>query len=67
MKRRTILQIFRLSGPDRLAKVLPVAGESGTMAYPPGSGVPQWKLIQPLTFRVVGLVAPGAIYTGDYS
>jgi hypothetical protein len=67
MKRRTILQIFRLSGSDRLAKVIPIAAESGPMAYPPGSGVPQWKLVQPLPFRVWGLIGPGEMYAGDYS
>src|SRR3954463_10470699 len=37
MKRRTILQTFRLSGPDRLAKVVPIADQSGAMPYPPGT------------------------------
>jgi hypothetical protein len=67
MKRRTILQVFQLSGPDRLAKVVPVAGEEGSMPYPPGSGIAQWKLIQPLTFRVWGKVGRGEVYSGDYS
>jgi hypothetical protein len=67
LKRRTILQTFRLSGPDRLAKVVPIGGESGAMPYPPGSGFPQWKLIQPLPFRVSGSIGPGQIYSGDYS
>jgi hypothetical protein len=67
LKRRTILQTFRLSGPDRLAKVVPVDGESGPMPYPPGSGFPQWKLIQPLPFRVWGSIGPGQVYSGDYS
>ncbi|MEA2838601.1 MAG: hypothetical protein QOD89_3151 [Bradyrhizobium sp.] len=67
LKRRTILQTFRLAGPDRLAKVVPIGGESGSMPYPPGSGFPQWKLIQPLPFRVWGSVGPGQVYSGDYS
>jgi hypothetical protein len=67
LKRRTILQTFRLSGPERLAKVVPIDGESGAMPYPPGSGFPQWKLIQPLPFRVWGTVGPGKAYSGDYS
>jgi len=68
MKRRTILQTFRLSGPDRLAKVVPVAEQSGLMPYPPGTGFPQWKLVRrPLTFRVWGRIGPGQVYSGDYS
>jgi hypothetical protein len=67
MKRRTILQAFRLSGPDRLAKVVPVADQSGLTPYPPGSGLPQWKLIQPLTFKVVAEVRAGQVYLGDYA
>jgi len=67
MKRRTILQTFRLSGPDRLAKVVPIADQSGSMPYPPGTGFPQWKLIQPLTFKVVTRIDPGHVYSGDYA
>jgi hypothetical protein len=59
--------VFRLAGPDRLAKVVPIGGESGSMPYPPGSGFPQWKLIQPLPFGVWGSVGPGQVYSGDYS
>lgn len=67
MKRRTILQTFRLSGPDRLAKVVPFADQSGLMPYPPGSGFPQWKLVQPLTFKVAAEIGPGHVYSGDYA
>lgn len=67
MKRRIILQNFRLSGPDRLAKVVPIDGPTGTMPYPPGSGVPQWELTRPMTFRVWGRVDSGEVYSGDYS
>jgi len=67
LKRRVILQTFRLAGPERLAKVIPINGTSGEMPYPPGSGIPQWKLVQPLSFRVWGSIAPGRVYSGDYS
>lgn len=67
LKRRTIAETFRLFGPDRLAKVIPVAAQAGTMPYPPGSGVPQWKLIRDLNFKVVGKIAAGQVYSGDYS
>jgi hypothetical protein len=65
LKQRTIRQTFRLNGPDRLAKVIPVDGPSGLMPYPPGNGVPQWKLVHPLPFRVWGFVGPGQVYTSD--
>ena len=65
LKQRTIRQTFSLSGPDQLAKVVPVNSPSGSMPYPPGSGVPQWKLINALSFRVWGLVGPGQIYSGN--
>jgi hypothetical protein len=67
LKRRAILQTFRLFGPERLAKVVPIGGESGTMPYPPGTGFPQWRLVQPLPFRVWGSIGPGQVYSGDYS
>ena len=66
LRRRVIANIFRLSGPDRLAKVLPVDGESGPMPYPPGSGIPQWKLVRPLNFRTAAKIGPGALYSGNY-
>jgi hypothetical protein len=65
LKQRTIRQTFRLNGPDRLAKVVAVDGPSGTKPYPPGSGVPQGKLVHPLPFRVWGFVGPGQVYTSD--
>lgn len=67
MKRRIILQTFRLSGPDRLAKVVPIDGPTGVVPYPPGSGVPQWELTRPMAFRVWGRIDPGDVYSGDYS
>jgi hypothetical protein len=66
LKRRSIVQTFRLFGPDRLARVVPIAGESGPMPYPPGSGFPQWTLTRPLLFRAWGSIGPGQIYSGDY-
>lgn len=70
LKRDTIAGTFTLSGAERLAKVIPVApqeGEPGIPDYPPGSGVPQWKLIQPLPWHVAAFVGPGEEYRGMYA
>jgi hypothetical protein len=36
------------------------------MPYPPGSGIPQWKLVRPLNFRTAAKIGPGALYSGNY-
>lgn len=68
-KHDTIANVFRLSGPERLAKVRPVAREHGDpdiADYPPGIGIPQWTLIQPLRWIAAAFVAPGRKYEGTY-
>lgn len=49
-----------LTGKDRLVKIVPVVGHDDTMTdddqYPVGSGIPQWKLTQPIKFLVEDFV-----------
>jgi hypothetical protein len=69
LKERIIRETFQLAGPDRLAKVRPIApahGEKDVPDYPQGRGVPQWTLTVPLPWVAVAFVAPGATYTGMY-
>ena len=51
---------WSLSGGDRLIKVVAAVGHDRGMEpddqYPPGAGVPQWKLITPLQGTVVAEV-----------
>ena len=53
-------------GSERLVKVLPNTPHSVVMdndtQYPPGQGVPQWKLTKPLNAQVVAIVAEGQKY-----
>ncbi|MCX7889744.1 MAG: hypothetical protein N2422_08470 [Rhodobacteraceae bacterium] len=65
IKAGLIRDTFRLAGPDRLAKVVPVAGETGEADYPPGSGIPQWTLTRPLAWSVAAFVAPGRVWMGE--
>lgn len=70
LKQKTIAEVFRLSGPERLAKVRPVAREHGdpdVPDYPPGAGIPQWTLTQSLIWVAAAFVAPGQTYLGNYS
>jgi hypothetical protein len=62
-----IVNTFRLSGPERLAKVIPARGEFGENDYPPGSGIPQWTLTKPLQFMVAAFVGPREQYMGFYA
>ncbi len=69
IKKQLAKETFTLQGPNRLAKVVPLAGEmplSTFPEYPQGSGVPQWRLIVPVPFRVAALVGPGEVYRGMY-
>jgi hypothetical protein len=64
LKRRTIENTFRVIGPERLAKVVPVREGS---EYPAGLGQPQWRLVMPMEFAVAAFVGPGQIYQGLYT
>ena len=66
MKSRIIAETFKIGGPHRLAKVIPLKAAAGPMPYPPGDGIPQWKLIKKLRFRAAAQVGPGGMYSGDY-
>lgn len=69
LKEKVIADVFRLSGPNRLAKVRPVAREHGDPDipdYPQGSGIPQWTLVRPLRWIAAAFVAPGQQYEGMY-
>jgi hypothetical protein len=65
LKQRTIRQRFRLTGPDRPAKVLAADGGRSTMPYRPARSIPQWKLVRALPFRVWGFIGPGQVYRGS--
>lgn len=67
IKQRIIQDVFRLDGPERLAKVIPKRDPFGADDYPAGSGIAQWKLTTPLPFKVVDFFAPGQTYTGFYT
>lgn len=51
---------FTVYGNDRLIKVLPNSIHSLSMSdddqYPPGQGVPQWKLVKPVSAKVVTII-----------
>ena len=51
---------WSLHGSNRLVKVLPGIRHNASMQpddqYPPGSGIPQWKLILPIRFQVEAVV-----------
>lgn len=57
---------FTTQGIDRLVKVIPFTRHNPSMTneeqYPPGQGVPQWKLKQEIPAQVVSLLAAGDIY-----
>ena len=70
LKKTTLEKTFRLAGSERLAKVIPVGSEHRTPGipdYPQGSGIPQWKLVNPLPWRVAAFIGPGERYTGYYT
>ncbi|MEO6231103.1 MAG: hypothetical protein ABJB11_23045 [Ferruginibacter sp.] len=52
--------VFTVAGNNRLIKVLPNQPHQRFMSneeqYPPGLGVPQWKLVKPVYARVISVV-----------
>jgi hypothetical protein len=43
-----------------------VIDHSDVETYPPGRGIPQWRLVQPKQFKVKAFIGPGEAYLGDY-
>ncbi|OLY94435.1 hypothetical protein SAMN05444008_10138 [Cnuella takakiae] len=66
LKEILIKEVFTLTGEKRLVKVLPFSKHkvnlSNDLQYPPGQGIPQWKLSDTLFARVVAVVKPGQVY-----
>src|SRR5436190_1691885 len=54
---------LKIDGPERLAKVLPVARGAD---YPVGAGIYQCNIPRPITCKVAAFVAPGGLYLGNY-
>lgn len=69
LKEKICRETFAYQGPDRLCKIVPHAGPSGSDDYPAGSGIPQWEIIRsrPKSFKLAGLIGPGQTYTGMYT
>ncbi len=63
-KRVAAIEELKLSGPDRLAKVIPVA--SGT-EYPVGKGIFQCNFREPVRCRIAAFIPPGGRYLGMYA
>ena len=55
--------MLELSGPNRLAKVIPVAPGND---YPVGSGIYQCNVTAPIRCKVAAYVPPGGMYLGNY-
>jgi hypothetical protein len=62
-RRAAAVEELQLSGPDRLAKVLPVARGN---EYPVGTGIFQCNIPRPIRCRVAAFVPPGGRYLGMY-
>ena len=58
LKEAIIKNVFQLSGNKRLVKVIPNKTLSGSKDYPPGSGIPQWELVNKMPFKVAAVILP---------
>ncbi|MEM9318559.1 MAG: hypothetical protein AAGA70_06090 [Pseudomonadota bacterium] len=66
IKKRQLRELFTLTGPNRLAKAVPLRmGQQ----YPPGSGVPQWELKTGtrLVAQVAGILGSNQAWTGGHA
>jgi hypothetical protein len=62
ISKRNVLEQIAQSKSTRLVKVIPVIRhnekiEDDNIQYPPGSGIQQWKLTQPLKFKLECFIA----------
>ena len=66
LKELVLKETFTLVGVKRLVKVMANTPHSDHLSndeqYPPGEGVPQWKLTSRVSARVVDVVMPGEVY-----
>lgn len=58
--KRMAIASWAPSGPERLIKVMAVTAHNAGMTdddqYPPGTGVPQWKLVAPIPATVIAVL-----------
>lgn len=61
--KKSLIRQWQSGGSNRLVKVVPMIGHSLNMSdnyqYPPGSGIPQWKMVNPVLCR-------GICFVGNY-
>lgn len=66
LKEMVLKETFTLFGYKRLVKVMANQPHNDQLdndvQYPPGQGVPQWKLTSALSAKVVAIVLPGKVY-----
>ena len=66
LKELVLKEAFTLVGTKRLVKVMANTPHNDHLSndeqYPPGEGVPQWKLTSRVSARVVDVVMPGEVY-----
>ena len=57
--RRLAMSVWAAAGPDRLVKVVASTPHDFAMSddsqYPPGQGVPQWRIVLPITGTVAAV------------
>ena len=66
LKELVLHDAFTLAGNKRLVKVMANTPHNTTLdndvQYPPGQGVPQWKLTSRLPARVINIIMPEEVY-----
>jgi hypothetical protein len=66
LKQNVLKDNFTLAGPKRLVKVIPDTPHNDILdndtQYPPGLGVPQWKLTGKVSARVVAKLKSQEVY-----
>jgi hypothetical protein len=59
--RRNAMSAWALAGPNRLIKVMASIPHNRAMSddeqYPPGLGVPQWKIVVPIPGKVIAVLS----------
>jgi len=66
LKEMVIKEVFTLAGNKRLVKIMANSSHNNHLdndvQYPPGSGVPQWKLAGRVSARVINIIEPEMVH-----
>ena len=70
IRKKNVMAGWGTYGQSRLIKILPGIRHNSALTndyqYPPGTGIPQWKLVKQVAFKVINILAPAEYPNGRF-